>query len=573
MARLAPALLATLLGLALGCDDTPTIKIFPAPDREDMVVAADQGVDMSTPQADMRDPLACTGQLEGERCPLNHASGACVLGRCQLIACEFGWLDCDGRAETGCERDTTQPSACGSCERACRAEERCALGERAWVCTSGTICPVGRFDVDRAAANGCEWQLGAGAGTGLLAGADAQAAALSDGSAWVATGERERLVGWSGAPEAEGVALLDAAGDPLVAAPPLQIAARGAQALVAWGDRATLHAGDATGVMTVGHFESACGAVHGVSWLDNASDAIGLLVGSTLMTVGQSEVGASCAQPGGCLVDAATFGPADYLRAFYPYPSRGLFEEPALVADAAWSLEAGEVASCTPCLLDLDRAAFVRDASCWGSGQCAAQPAAACEACDASIILCPSYAPVRLLPLSGERALVVTERGVIALQRVAAGWRPRGRMEERYLPGSVGGGRVLDAAVHERADGSARVFLWHSGGFVRAIDIRWSQVGEPTLRPAWADVGVAASTIDARPARIAAWGAERAVVIDDARVWLIGYTERGASIHSIQASDLASVAQLLAAQLAADGGLWLAGARFGLLTLWPLRAE
>jgi hypothetical protein len=208
------AALLLLAALLWGCDDTPTIQIFPAPPREDLGVGEDLGV-AEMGGADMADPRSCAGQLEGERCDLNRASGVCVLGRCQLVACEFGWQDCDGRAENGCERDITQPSACGSCARECRAEERCALGERSWVCASGTVCEAGTFDVDRGGDNGCEWRLAAGPETGLLAEADALASGDTDGAAWVASSTATaRRVGWSTAPLADSGPLVGARGAP-----------------------------------------------------------------------------------------------------------------------------------------------------------------------------------------------------------------------------------------------------------------------------------------------------------------------------------------------------------------------
>jgi hypothetical protein len=573
------ALILLCTALWAGCDDAPTVQIFPAPPREDMPNASAEmgGVDMGV-EVDMSGPAPCEGLLEGERCGLTHASGVCVLGRCQLVTCEFGWQDCDGRAANGCERDITQPSACGACERACRAEERCALAERSWVCTSGTVCAARTFDVDRSAVNGCEWGWAQGADTGLLSDEDAQVALTPDGAAWVASTPGDaRRVGWTGAPGADSGALLDAQGTPLPAIAPRRVAAHPVDALaaVAWGDRVTLHRGDAAGVMTAGHFESACAGIRDVAW--SAAGELHLTVGQTLMTVGQDEIAASCMGEGGCVAQGAVFGPADYLRAFYPYPVRGLFESPALVADPAWSFGAAEIARCAaPCLLDQERGAFLRDATCLGAGQCSAgaPDPQSCEVCDVdSAAHCPRFAPVRLLPLGADRMLVVTERGVVALQRVAAGWRPRGRVEAAFDPDTAGGVKALDAALHARADGTARLFVWMSGGFVRALEVRWDAAGELVLRPAWADVGVSAATDDVRPARIAAWGGNRAVVVDDRHSWLIGYTSRGATVHALLSSDLASVARQLGAQVADDGGLWIAGDRFGLLATWRIGAR
>ena len=49
----------------------------------------------------------CDGVIDedaSETCSTQHARERCVLGACELIACDYGYVDCDGDPDDGCER-------------------------------------------------------------------------------------------------------------------------------------------------------------------------------------------------------------------------------------------------------------------------------------------------------------------------------------------------------------------------------------------------------------------------------------------------------------------------------------
>ena len=98
----------------------------------------------------------------GRACSFPGAAAGCAGGVCALGACAAGSADCDRAASNGCEvRTATDPDHCGACGRACAAANGVA------VCTGGACalatCNAGFGDCDRAAANGCEVDLGASA--------------------------------------------------------------------------------------------------------------------------------------------------------------------------------------------------------------------------------------------------------------------------------------------------------------------------------------------------------------------------------------------------------------------------
>jgi hypothetical protein len=41
-------------------------------------------------------------------CSSQHARERCVLGACEISACDFGFVDCDGEADDGCEQLITR---------------------------------------------------------------------------------------------------------------------------------------------------------------------------------------------------------------------------------------------------------------------------------------------------------------------------------------------------------------------------------------------------------------------------------------------------------------------------------
>jgi hypothetical protein len=65
----------------------------------------------------------------GASCARPNAKTACGAGKCSLLSCESGFLDCDGVASNGCEIDTANdPSHCGNCTATCPAGRACVLG-------------------------------------------------------------------------------------------------------------------------------------------------------------------------------------------------------------------------------------------------------------------------------------------------------------------------------------------------------------------------------------------------------------------------------------------------------------
>ncbi len=123
----------------------------------------------------------------GTVCRFTRASANCVMGVCQLGACESGYLDLDGNPANGCEYgpcfrtmpDTEvcdgvdnncngmtdegvdrmmDPMNCGACGFVCRIPNGtagCAMGR----CTVAS-CATGFRDIDGDPTNGCEWVCG-----------------------------------------------------------------------------------------------------------------------------------------------------------------------------------------------------------------------------------------------------------------------------------------------------------------------------------------------------------------------------------------------------------------------------
>lgn len=68
-------------------------------------------------------------------CALEHATASCESGACAVAACDAGYRDCDGSAETGCEVQPSDPANCGGCGMGCAVDnavatcvdDRCAV--------------------------------------------------------------------------------------------------------------------------------------------------------------------------------------------------------------------------------------------------------------------------------------------------------------------------------------------------------------------------------------------------------------------------------------------------------------
>jgi hypothetical protein len=80
----------------------------------------------------------------GNGCKIEHGFPACQTGECAVAACQPGFGDCDHSNSTGCEADLTEPSHCGSCENPCPLGAACQAG--------GCVCPL---DMATACAGAC----------------------------------------------------------------------------------------------------------------------------------------------------------------------------------------------------------------------------------------------------------------------------------------------------------------------------------------------------------------------------------------------------------------------------------
>ena len=82
----------------------------------------------------------------GRACGNSNGAPACAAGACQ-IACDTGYLDCDGNNANGCEtlglNDTTH---CGRCGNRCPTSQSCVRGACATVCAD-TLCGASCVDL------------------------------------------------------------------------------------------------------------------------------------------------------------------------------------------------------------------------------------------------------------------------------------------------------------------------------------------------------------------------------------------------------------------------------------------
>lgn len=92
----------------------------------------------------------------GNRCATGaHAAAACSLGQCKL-ACQAGYLDCDGQSANGCETNgASDINHCGSCGNRCTSS-----GAANAVCAGGTCevssCSAPFLTCRSGATNACE---------------------------------------------------------------------------------------------------------------------------------------------------------------------------------------------------------------------------------------------------------------------------------------------------------------------------------------------------------------------------------------------------------------------------------
>ncbi len=102
------------------------------------------------------DPNNCGGC--GTVCNIPNAQAACVVGACLIAQCNFGFGNCDGNAQNGCETSVANdPQNCGACSQPCvsgpNAMAICAMAK----CT--LTCNQGFADCNNNPGDGCEAQL------------------------------------------------------------------------------------------------------------------------------------------------------------------------------------------------------------------------------------------------------------------------------------------------------------------------------------------------------------------------------------------------------------------------------
>ena len=116
---------------------------------EDCDMSAGNGCEVNT-QTDVRNCGGC-----GSVCNVPNATAGCAAGRCTVASCNAGFADCNTMAADGCEVNTRADlNHCGGCGMACRPAN--ATG----ACNTGRCevmaCNAGFADCNMMAADGCE---------------------------------------------------------------------------------------------------------------------------------------------------------------------------------------------------------------------------------------------------------------------------------------------------------------------------------------------------------------------------------------------------------------------------------
>ena len=569
------ALVALILGASLGasaCQEErrPKKIFFYEPTPIDSPDLADAQAD-----ADLGQPLPmgpCAALLDGSRCELPQATGICVGGGCQLVACLQGFRDCDDQPANGCERDIASASSCGQCDRSCRPEESCQLGARGFVCSAGVVCTRGRLDVDRDPSNGCEWALRPEALSALQVSGvfEPQQGAILDAQRLIVAGrsQEDRFQAHSWAPGALEPAWRPDPAQELEASALDSLGTRiqaraGGQSdlsLTLWPRLAAVNHVELGRVGSTALLNPCLGAERWSGFVAGAiapqANALALATRyGVLMTSG------SCVEQADCLALASFFGELDYLRAFWPYADAAALDEPERVAWPAQRLTPQEVAACAPCLLDQTTGLFTGARACWGQGQClsALDDLSQCDAACAREAAgqCPTLEPVQLELLDAQTVALLTRRGLVVLARQGASWQPLARHEERW-DGQPAGARQGFArmALARQPDGSWRAALVHRSGFVRGLTLTPGVGGEPWGVGPWGpDVGLSLDG-DLSQARVALGPAQTALISDGQRAVLLRLGQPGAAQALARLEDGVADFKVLDVR-AHDAGYWI----------------
>lgn len=533
--RIIAAASLMLFGLSFmalsGCsdDDRPKKILIYVPPRP----VVDMGADDGPPAPDMMSvPSVCAGLAQGSFCELPQATGVCVAGQCQLVACLSGFKDCDQQLNNGCEADVTTQERCGQCDQGCREQESCQLGAMGYACGVGVLCTRGRYDVNLSVDDGCEWVLGADEISSIQpAGAwrVERGALTSDKTSMALAGadDTSRLVAHSIAPlSAPAVALPEPLRGALeVSASPPSTDAM--MSVAVWPDGVAFNRQDKD-MLTQQSLPSPClGPVELVGFVGGQMSAQATVFAQPRGLLFAPAV-SRCVEAPSCFEEVRRFSEADYLRAFWPYaPDAQALLAPD-VAEAPWRFSAQEVAQCQPCLWDLESGLWRGQQACWSTAVCALDPQelSACEAgCDAqSAGRCPRLEPSQVLWLDAEERIIlaVTQRGALALRYEGPlGWSPKLRLEQRFDPdeGMALSGGFVRAAVQRLDAGRWRVALLHQRAFLRVFEVD-STMSPWRITPMGPDVGL--ELVDGiAAARVALGPNDTALVSSGLRVLLV----------------------------------------------------
>lgn len=504
------AILGGVWGCSSGPDNPFVIPYVPSgEDEPDLGEASDGDLGMVDP--------GCV--VDGAVCQLSNATGVCAAGRCRFLACVFGSADCDGDLDNGCEQEVSSSSNCGQCGRTCRDSEVCQLGGSGYICSAGVVCEDDTFDLDRELSNGCEWRIVGEENTSLQPFGRVALPELytvaSDGRGVVlgfdVDGARVSLSASAADDEPPSrLSLPDGVdGEPFSPKPlGLMLSSQDSiDAISVWPDFLFVHRSDGEDVVV----QTPCANDDEVArqWR-TLHERDGQVIAAARRYVLSGQL---CEERGVCFDVEGGFGPADYLRAFYPRQG------------SAFAFSEQEVASCQTCAID-PVGGEPAPRACFGEKQCrdaSVDLSAECAECEGAAIGCPELDVRDVIATDHGPVFVVTARGLVVLDEVDGAWRGVARIESEFEPGVVTTSGFVGGAVFEMAD-VTRVFLVHSSSFVRVFDV--DRVKQE-LRPVAADIGIDRLEIDSRGVmRIAALDERTLMVVDQytVRVLSIGET-------------------------------------------------